>query len=83
MDSALIEKKLAFIDTCLRELVELADPERLDSDVRERRFVEHTLQLAIQAALDVASHWVSARRLGEPETNRDLFTFLAADRSHR
>ena len=80
MDSALIEKKLAFIDTCLREIVELADPERLDSDVRERRFVEHTLQLAIQAALDVASHWVSARRLGEPETNRDLFTFLAADR---
>lgn len=80
MDLALIDKKLAFIDTCLRELTELADPERLDSDVRERRFVEHTLQLAIQAALDVASHWVSARRLGEPETNRELFTLLAADR---
>jgi len=80
MDFALIDKKLAFIDTCLRELTELADPERLDSDVRERRFVEHTLQLAIQAALDVASHWVSARRLGEPETNRELFTLLAADR---
>lgn len=80
MDFALIDKKLAFIDTCPRELTELADPERLDSDVRERRFVEHTLQLAIQAALDVASHWVSARRLGEPETNRELFTLLAADR---
>lgn len=80
MDFALIDKKLAFIDTCLRELTELADPERLDSDVRERRFVEHTLQLAIQAALDVASHWVSARRLGEPETNREPFTPLAADR---
>ena len=39
-----------------------------------------TLQLAIQAALDVASHWVSARRLGEPETNRALFRLLTQDR---
>ncbi len=79
MDTALIEKKLAFIQTCVRELKELADPERLGIDVRERRFVEHTLQLAIQAALDAASHWVSARRLGEPETNRALFKMLAED----
>ena len=80
MDTALIDKKLAFIQTCVRELKELADPERLDTDIRERRFVEHTLQLAIQAALDAASHWVSARRLGEPESNRALFRLLAADR---
>jgi len=79
MDTALIEKKLAFIQTCVRELQELADPGRLDTDVRERRFVEHTLQLAIQAALDAASHWVSARRLGEPETNRALFRLLTDD----
>lgn len=79
MDTALTEKKLAFIQTCVRELKELADPERLGIDVRERRFVEHTLQLAIQAALDAASHWVSARRLGEPETNRALFKMLAED----
>lgn len=79
MDTALIEKKLAFIQTCVRELKELAAPERLAIDVRERRFVEHTLQLAIQAALDAASHWISARRLGEPETNRALFKMLAED----
>jgi uncharacterized protein YutE (UPF0331/DUF86 family) len=47
--------------------------------VRERRFVEHTLQIAIQVALDVASHIVSDRRLGEPATNRELFDLLAAD----
>jgi uncharacterized protein YutE (UPF0331/DUF86 family) len=34
--------------------------------VRERRFVEHTIQIAIQAALDVASHIISDERLGEP-----------------
>jgi len=32
--------------------------------------------LAIQAALDIASHIVSVRRLGEPETNRELFDLL-------
>ena len=72
MDVALVHKKLAFIEICVRELEGLARPDRLASDVREARFVEHTLQLAIQAALDVASHIVSARRLGEPETNRAL-----------
>lgn len=75
-DTALIDKKLAFMETCVRELKELARPERMAHDVREARFIQHTLQLAIQAALDVASHIVSARRLGEPETNRALFDLL-------
>ena len=76
-DADLVAKRLAFIETCLRELRELARPERLADDVREQRFVEHTLQLAIQAALDIASHIVSEERLGEPVTNRDLFDRLA------
>lgn len=76
IDRALIEKKLALIETCVRELKELARPDALTNDVREARFVEHTLQIAIQAALDVASQIVSARRLGEPETNRALFDLL-------
>lgn len=76
-DAALIGKRLAQIDTCLNDLRRLAAPELLDSDIRERRFVEHTLQIAIQAALDVASHIVSDGRLGEPQTNRDLFDLLA------
>ena len=42
----------------------------------EERFVVHTLQLAVQAALDAASHIVSDERLGEPETNRQLFDLL-------
>jgi uncharacterized protein YutE (UPF0331/DUF86 family) len=54
----------------------LAQPDRIRKDIREQRFVEHTLQLAIQAALDVASHVVSDERLGEPRTNRELFDLL-------
>lgn len=77
VDHDLLLKKLAFIETCVHELRTLAMPERIDSDVREERFVVHTLQMAIQAALDIASHVVSDRRLGEPRTNRELFDLLA------
>jgi uncharacterized protein YutE (UPF0331/DUF86 family) len=76
-DRDLIEKLLASIDTCVQELRTLARLDRIADDVRERRFVEHTLQIAIQAALDVASHIVSDERLGEPATSRELFELLA------
>ncbi len=79
-DEPLIAKKLAFIETCVHELRTIARLELIDHDVREERFVEHTLQLAIQAALDVASHIVSDQRLGEPTTNQDLFQLLARNR---
>jgi uncharacterized protein YutE (UPF0331/DUF86 family) len=73
----LVAKKLAFIETCLRELRVESHPERLPGDLRELRFIEHTLQIAIQAALDAAGHIVSDDRLGEPSTNRELFDLLA------
>ena len=75
-DVELLEKKLAFIETCVRELQQLSQPERIAHDVREERFVAHTLQIAIQAALDIASHIVSDGRLGEPRTNGELFDLL-------
>lgn len=76
-DEGLVAKKLAFVETCVRELRTLARPELLETDVRERRFVEHTLQIALQACQDVASHIVSDDRLGEPRTNQELFDSLA------
>lgn len=76
-DPALLAKKLAIIETALADLDRLADPERLATDLLQRRFVEHTLQIAIQATLDIASHIVSDDRLGEPRTNRALFASLA------
>ncbi len=75
-DPELVAKKLAYIETCVRELQTMARPDRISDDLREERFVEHTLQLAIQAALDVGSHIVSDERLGEPETSRDVFRLL-------
>ena len=79
VDLDLVLKKLAFIETCVRDLRTKANIAVLASDVREERFVIHTLQLAIQAALDSASHIVSDYRLGEPNTNRELFDLLTKD----
>lgn len=75
-DVELVQKKLAFIETCVRELRQLSQPERIEHDIREERFVAHTLQIAIQAVLDIASHIVSDERLGEPRTNGEMFDLL-------
>lgn len=77
-DPDLVAKKLALIETYVRELQTLARLDKIAEDVREERFIEHTLQLAVQAALDVASHIASDDRLGEPRTNYDLFVLPRA-----
>ena len=76
-EAHLVGKKLALIETYLSELRTEVHVDRIVTDLRELRFAEHTLQIAIQAALDVASHIVSDERLGEPATNRELFDLLA------
>ena len=75
-DPDLVLKKLARIETCVQELRRLAEPMALGKDLREERFVEHTLQIAIQAAVDAAAHVVADERLGEPRTQRELFDLL-------
>ena len=72
----LVLKKLAVVETSVRELRALARPAELGTNVVQERFVERTLQIAIQAVLDVASHIVSEERLGEPRTNREFVDLL-------
>ena len=79
-DPELVAKKLALVETCVRELRELARPSLIPTDKVQQRFAEHTLQIAIQAILDVASHVVSDEHLGEPRTNRELVDLLERHR---
>jgi uncharacterized protein YutE (UPF0331/DUF86 family) len=79
-DPDLIAKKLALIETCIHELRTLSRPATFATDKLQERFAEHTLQIAIQAVLDVASHIVSDERLGEPRTNRELVDILERHR---
>lgn len=76
-DEGLVAKKLVLIETYVSELHRLARADLMETDVRERRFVLYSLQIAIQACQDVASHIVSDDLLGEPATNQELFDLLA------
>lgn len=77
-DADLIRKKLARVESCVSDIRRLTpDPALIARDLVLQRFVEHTLQIAIQSALDVASHIVSGERLGEPASNHALFDLLS------
>jgi uncharacterized protein YutE (UPF0331/DUF86 family) len=75
-DRDLIAKKLAGIETAVRELETLGHPAEIHDNVIQQRFFERTLQIAIQAVIDVASHVISDERLGEPKTNREMIDLL-------
>lgn len=78
-DRHLVEKRLGFVVDCVAEIRRLARPDQLGSDTVQLRFVERTLQIAIQAMLDIALIVSAERHLGEPNTNRELFAMLAKD----
>jgi uncharacterized protein YutE (UPF0331/DUF86 family) len=80
IDTDLVRKKLVVIENCVQELKTLGRPAEIRTDIREFRFEAYTLQISIQAALDVAAHIVSGERMGEPRTNRQLFELLVRNR---
>lgn len=47
------------------------------SDVRTRRFAERTLQIAIEACLDLGHHLIADEGWREPRDNRDVLAVLA------
>jgi len=77
LDADLIAKKLVIVEANVADLRRFAKPELIEADPVQRGFVEHSLQVAIQAVLDVATHIVSAERLGMPARNRDFFKLIA------
>lgn len=79
MEKRLIEKRLAWIEACLERLRRHARPEQIESNPLQLAFVEHTLQTAIQGAIDVAALIAGERKLGEPDATRSLFRLLAQD----
>lgn len=75
--SHLIAKRLAFIVDSVAEIRQLAKPQQLLVDKVQQRFVEHTLQIAIQAMIDIGFAIASENNLGEPTENRQVFDRLA------
>ena len=65
--------------TQLREVTDL-DRTKFRTDVRSQRFVERTLQISVEAILDIAHHVISDEGYREPGSYADAFAMY---RSHR
>ncbi len=50
------------------------------SDKKTQRYVERTLQIDIEACLDLANHIISAKEFREPSSNADAFYVLCENK---
>lgn len=78
VDRLVIERLLSFVNGYLNDLKSLQDVSfpQYSGDIRLQRFAERTLQIAIEACLDICNHIISDEGFREPEDNRDMFKVL-------
>ena len=78
VDELILQRIIADIKANINELRRAEDVDWVTykSDIRLRRFVERTLQIIIEAMLDIAHHIISDEGLREPESCRDAFRIL-------
>ena len=79
VDKAVVERLLVQLEEYLRDL----DEAKLNYSLQDfkenkviRRYTERTLQVAIEACLDLASHIISYRGFREPLDSKDCFQVL-------
>jgi len=78
----IVEKLLSLVSEYLGDLKAVKDityPE-FKRDTKIRRFVERTLQIAMEACLDIGHHIISEAHFREPESSRDVFRILREGR---
>ena len=78
VDRDLLRRKLAELAEYIAQVSEYRDltVERYRADWKTQRIVERTLQIAIEACLDIASHVVADRGLRAPSTYAETFEIL-------
>jgi uncharacterized protein YutE (UPF0331/DUF86 family) len=79
VDRDLLLRKLALIDEYASQAAEYrgVTVDAYRGDWRTQRIVERTLQLAIEACLDVANHLIADRRLPVASTYAEAFQVLS------
>jgi uncharacterized protein YutE (UPF0331/DUF86 family) len=79
LDRDLLRRKLADLATYVSQASEYRDltAERYRADWKTQRIVERTLQMAIEACLDIAGHVIADRGLRAPATYAETFEILA------
>ena len=78
VDRDLLRRKLAELSEYVTQVSEYRDltVERYRAEWKTQRIVERTLQMAIEACLDVASHVLTDRGLRAPSTYAGTFEIL-------
>lgn len=79
VDREVAERLLGLLEGYVNDLRTVQDIDFVEyaADIRTRRFVERTLQIAIEACLDLGYHIIADEGLREPEDNKDVFKVLA------
>jgi len=78
VDRDLLLRKLADLDQYVAQVAEFQDvtPEEYRRDWKTQRIVERTLQMAIEACLDVANHLVADRQLRVASSYAEIYDVL-------
>jgi uncharacterized protein YutE (UPF0331/DUF86 family) len=78
VDGDLLRRKLTELAEYVTQVSEYRDltVERYRADWKTQRIVERTLQIAIEACLDIASHVLADRSLRAPSTYGETFEIL-------
>ncbi len=79
VDRDVINRIFTNLDEYLRDLEELKKNSTLQDFIANkvtRRYAERTLQLAVEACLDLAQHIISYQGFREPLDNKDCFQVL-------
>ncbi|SDL04046.1 type VII toxin-antitoxin system HepT family RNase toxin [Halarsenatibacter silvermanii] len=78
VDPEVVKSKLIKLEEYIQELKEYNDIELTDykNDKIKKRYLERTLQLALESILDIGNHIISDERLGSPNNNADIIKIL-------
>ena len=82
VDRDLVLRRLADLDLYRRQVAEYGgvSPEEYGRDWKTQRIVERTLQMAIEACLDIGNHLIVDQKLRVPNSYSDVFQVLAEAR---
>lgn len=82
VDKNIVEKLITVIVENLEELKRSDDItfEKYINENRLKKFVERSLQIIIEACIDIAQHIISDEKFREPDSYRDSFKILAENK---
>lgn len=74
----MVKSKLIKLEKYIQELQEYEniELEEYKNDDMKKRYLERTLQLALESILDIGNHIISDERLGSPNSNADIIEIL-------